>query len=135
MTYDPSAFPSFAVTVDLAILTIRQRRLCLLMITRGEEPFRGDAALPGGFVRAAESVDDAASRELVEETGVELFTGHIEQLATYGSPDRDPRMRVVSVAYAAFAPDLPDPVAGTDADDATWIPVDELPDRIAFNHH
>ncbi|MGU3292524.1 NUDIX hydrolase [Williamsia sp. M5A3_1d] len=134
MTYDPAAYPPFAVTVDLAILTIRNGRLCLLLITRGEEPFRGEPALPGGFVQISESIDDAASRELIEETGVAVFTGHIEQLATYGNPERDPRMRVVSVAYVAFAPNLPDPVAGTDAAGAQWTPVDELPPRIAFDH-
>lgn len=134
MTYDSSNFPPFAVTVDLTILTIRRGRLCLLMIRRGEEPFLGDFALPGGFVRATESIDDAASRELLEETGLALFTGHIEQLATYGAPDRDPRMRVVSVAYVAFAPNLPDPVAGTDAAEAMWIAVDDLPDEMAFDH-
>lgn len=134
MTYDSAQFPSFAVTVDLTILTIRRGRLCLLLITRGEEPFRGELALPGGFVRASESIDDAASRELLEETGLALFTGHIEQLATYGAPDRDPRMRVVSVAYVAFAPNLPDPVAGTDAAEAMWIAVDDLPGVMAFDH-
>ncbi|MBJ7290913.1 NUDIX hydrolase [Williamsia sp.] len=134
MTYDASEFPPFAVTVDLAVLTLREGKLCALVVTRGEEPFRGKPALPGGFVHIDESTDAAAVRELAEETGVRTFPGHVEQLATYSAPDRDPRMRVVSVAYVAFAPDLPEPVAGTDAADATWTPLDEMPRDLAFDH-
>lgn len=134
MTYNEYDYPPFAVTVDLAVLTLRVGNLCVLLITRGEDPFRGELALPGGFVRVDESADAAAMRELAEETGVTTFPGHIEQLATYSAPDRDPRMRVVSVAYVAFAPDLPEPVAGTDASDAQWLPVGDVPDRLAFDH-
>ncbi|KQS00686.1 NUDIX hydrolase [Williamsia sp. Leaf354] len=134
MTYSAQEFPPFAVTVDLAVLTLRAGRFCILLITRGEEPFRGRLALPGGFVRVDESADAAARRELLEETGVATFDGHIEQLATYSDPARDPRMRVVSVAYVAFAPDLPEPRAGTDAADAAWVPVDEIADGLAFDH-
>src|SRR5688500_9532394 len=103
--YTPSDFPPFAVTVDLVVLTVRSDALCALLVRRGEAPFLGRWALPGGFVQVAESVDAAAVRELVEETGVSGL--HLEQLATYGEPRRDPRMRVVSVAYLALAPDLP----------------------------
>ncbi len=134
MTYNASDYPPFAVTVDLAVLTLRDGHLCALLITRGEDPFSGKLALPGGFVRVDESTDAAAIRELAEETGVTAFPGHIEQLATYSAPDRDPRMRVVSVAYVAFAPDLPEPVAGTDAADAHWVPIHDLADDIAFDH-
>lgn len=137
--YDPSDYPPFAVTVDLTVFTIRNGRLCLLLIQRGEDPYARAWALPGGFVRPAESIDAAASRELVEETKVDVFTGHLEQLATYGDPDRDPRMRVVSVAYLAFAPDLPEPVAGSDAADARWWAIDDVLDSetgvtLAFDH-
>ncbi|SDF94186.1 8-oxo-dGTP diphosphatase [Lentzea fradiae] len=129
--YSPSDFPPFAVTVDLVVLTVRDDALCALLVRRGEAPYRGRWALPGGFVRATESVADAAVRELAEETGVSgLF---LEQLATYGEPRRDPRMRVVSVAHLALAAGLPVPVAGTDAAAARWVPVDQAP-ALAFDH-
>ena len=129
--YSPSDFPPFAVTVDLVVLTVRAEALCALLVRRGEAPFRGRWALPGGFVQVAESVDAAAVRELAEETGVSGL--HMEQLGTYGEPRRDPRMRVVSVAYLALAPDLPVPVAGTDAAAASWVPVAEV-SGLAFDH-
>ena len=124
--YDPARFPAFAVTVDLVVLTVRDSRLSALMIRRGEEPYTGRTALPGGFVRPGESLGEAAERELAEETGLASLPVHLEQLATYGAVDRDPRMRVVSVAYLALAPDLPAPTAGGDAADAHWAPVAEL---------
>jgi len=128
--YDPARFPAFAVTVDLVVLTVRESQLSALMIRRGEEPFAGRTALPGGFVRPGESLGEAAERELAEETGLADLPVHLEQLATYGAVDRDPRMRVVSVAYLALAPDLPAPTAGGDAADAHWAPVAELlPDQ------
>ena len=124
--YDPARFPAFAVTVDLVVLTVREARLSALLIRRGEEPFAGRTALPGGFVRPGESLGEAAERELAEETGLADLPVHLEQLATYGAVDRDPRMRVVSVAYLALAPDLPAPTAGGDAADAHWAPVAEV---------
>ncbi|MFD0419550.1 MULTISPECIES: NUDIX hydrolase [Streptomyces] len=133
--YDPSAFPPFAVTVDLVVLTVRRHALCALAVRRGESPFQGRWALPGGFVRPDEDLSAAAARELVEETGlcahdpdspVQANGAHLEQLATYGDPKRDPRMRVVSVAHLALAPDLPAPRAGGDANSARWAPVDAL---------
>ena len=137
--YNPSDYPPFAVTVDLTVFTIRHRRLCLLLVQRADDPYAGAWALPGGFVRAAESLDAAAARELAEETKVDVFTGHLEQLASYGDPGRDPRMRVVSVAYLAFAPDLAEPVAGSDAAQARWWAVADLLDAevgvdLAFDH-
>jgi 8-oxo-dGTP diphosphatase len=127
------SYPPFAVTVDLVVLTIRDGQLCALVVRRGEEPFLGDWALPGGFVRPGEDLDEAAARELAEETGLAVGTVHLEQLRSYGNPDRDPRMRVVTVAYLALAPDLPTPVAGTDAADARWEPVEALR-SLAFDH-
>jgi 8-oxo-dGTP diphosphatase len=133
MPYDPSAFPPFAVTVDLVVLTVRRHALCSLAVRRGEPPYEGKWALPGGFVRADEDLTSAAARELAEETGLHAHAtdsglpgAHLEQLATYGDPGRDPRMRVVSVAHLALAPDLPSPTPGGDARGARWAPVDEL---------
>lgn len=133
--YDPSTFPPFAVTVDLVVLTVRRHALCALVVRRGESPFQGRWALPEGFVKADEDLGAAAARELAEETGLCAHDpaapavgngAHLEQLATYGDPKRDPRMRVVSVAHLALAPDLPAPRAGGDANSARWAPVDDL---------
>ncbi|WP_431966211.1 NUDIX hydrolase [Actinacidiphila sp. bgisy160] len=138
--YDPSAFPPFAVTVDLVVLTVRSHALCALAVRRGEPPYQGRWALPGGFVRGDEDLAGAAARELEEETGLRAGSGvHLEQLATYGDPKRDPRMRVVSVAHLVLAPDLPAPRAGGDARSARWAPVEELlrngeEGTLAFDH-
>lgn len=133
--YDPFDYPPVAVTVDLVALTIRDDALCALVIRRGQAPYSGRWALPGGFVRPGEDLDEAAARELMEETGVPIGRLHLEQLASYGAPQRDPRMRVVTVAYLVLAPDLPRPAAGGDAAGARWAPVSELTaTRLAFDH-
>ncbi|HET9898776.1 MAG TPA: NUDIX domain-containing protein [Streptosporangiaceae bacterium] len=122
------------LTVDLAVLTVRENRLQVLVIERANEPFAGHVALPGGFVRGGEDLPEAAERELMEETGLDGKPLHLEQLAVYGAPDRDPRGRVVSVAYLAIAPDLPIPTAGSDARNARWEPVEAVRASLAFDH-
>jgi 8-oxo-dGTP diphosphatase len=134
--YDPHAHPPFAVTADVVVLTEDLRRVVL--VERGNEPFKGAWALPGGFVDIDEDLADAATRELAEETGLELSSGQLHQLAAYGTPGRDPRMRVVSVAFWVSVADLPEPRGGSDAAAAFLQPVEGLmaePDRLAFDHH
>jgi 8-oxo-dGTP diphosphatase len=130
--------PPVLLTVDLVILTLRKARLHVLLVERGVDPYRGMAALPGGFLRdVAEDITAAAHRELAEEAGLAANTLHLEQYGMYGDPGRDPRGRVVSVAYLAISPRLPEPVAGTDAADARWVPVDDVLSSVlplAFDH-
>lgn len=130
--------PEVMLAVDLVILTLRESRLQVLLIERGVEPYRGALALPGGFLRhREEDLTAAAHRELAEETDLDVATLRLEHLGVYGEPGRDPRGRVVSVAFLAIAPRLPEPVAGTDAADARWRQADQvlrgdLP--LAFDH-
>ncbi|MFI5571397.1 NUDIX hydrolase [Streptomyces sp. NPDC051740] len=132
--YDKYAFEPFAVTVDLAVFTLRAGALHVLLVERGQEPYAGRWALPGGFVRPDESAENAARRELGEETGLTDVSGlHLEQLRTYSEPDRDPRMRVVSVAFAALLPDAPEAHGGSDAAQARWTPYDSARE-LAFDH-
>ncbi|MCL7427836.1 NUDIX domain-containing protein [Streptomyces sp. YS415] len=134
MEYDKHAYEPFAVTVDLAVLTLRAGALHVLLVERGQEPYAGSWALPGGFLQPDESAETAARRELAEETGLSDVSGlHLEQLRTYSEPDRDPRMRVVSVAFAALLPDAPEVHGGSDAARARWTPYDEA-GALAFDH-
>jgi 8-oxo-dGTP diphosphatase len=116
--------------VDLVIFTVREGALQVLLIERGITPFKGQWALPGGFVLERETLEDAARRELEEETG--LRDVYLEQLYTFGDPDRDPRGRTVAVAYCALTP--PAPLrASTDAANAAWHPA-ARPPKLAFDH-
>jgi 8-oxo-dGTP diphosphatase len=126
-------YPAFAVTVDMVILTVRESAFSILLVRRGGPPYQGRWALPGGFVQPDEDLATAAARELREETGVSGH-GHLEQLASYGAPRRDPRGRVVTVAHLALLPRAPAAVAGTDAAAADWHPVTRRPARLAFDH-
>ncbi|PAY16897.1 NUDIX hydrolase [Rhodopirellula sp. SM50] len=125
-------FPRPALTVDCVVFGLDEPDLKVLFIRRDLEPYRGKWALPGGFVHVEESLEDAAKRELREETGLEKV--FLEQLYTYGDVDRDPRERVVTVAYYALVR-LSDHrvVAATDARDAAWFGVHDVP-RLAFDH-
>lgn len=122
------------LTVDLAILTVRDDALQVLVITRANDPFRGQRALPGGFLRKDEDIEAAAIRELREETGLDGTRLKLEQLRAYGNPERDPRGRIVTIAYLAIMPDLPLPTAGSDARSAEWAPVDKVRGALAFDH-
>ena len=134
-SYDPSAFPPFAVTVDMVLLTVREGSFSVLLVERATHPYRGRLSLPGGFVQPDEDLDEAAARRLERETGVRRGAAHVEQLGAFGAPERDPRMRVVSVAYLVFAPDLPAPVPGERTRSVGWVPVSQV-DRpaLAFDH-
>jgi 8-oxo-dGTP diphosphatase len=125
-------FPHPAVAVDIVIFTIRDGRLKLLLVRRAGAPYRGKWSLPGGFVQVKEGLDEAARRELDEETGVSgVF---LEQLYTFGRVDRDPRERVITVAYYALIPsDKLELRAATDAEAVGWFALDELP-ALAFDH-
>lgn len=126
-------FPRPALTVDCVIFGLDEQTLLkVMLIQRDLPPFKGEWALPGGFVRLDESLDTAARRELAEETGIrDVF---LEQLFTFGTPDRDPRDRVVSVAYYALVNLMDHPLqAATDASDAAWFPISAVP-ALAFDH-
>jgi 8-oxo-dGTP diphosphatase len=138
-------FPRSEHTVDVALFTIRSGELCLLLVRRGEHPEKGKWALPGGFVRLGdgnygqgEELEEAAYREVVEETGLEVFPGYLEQLRTYGSPWRDRRGRVFSTAYVGMMPDLPTPRGGGDAADSHFFAVTDIGGvdgpALAFDH-
>ncbi len=132
----PSDYPILYVTVDIVVLTISDGELCALAVRRGEPPYQGRWALPGGFVQVEEDLETAARRELGGETAVSGSAVHLEQLATYGAPDRDPRHRTVSVAWLAVLPEAAPPRAGSDAAQAAWQPAGWLLDagRLAFDH-
>ena len=125
-------YPHPAVTTDIVIFTIRGNQLKLLLIMRGGEPYKGQWALPGGFIQLDEDLESGARRELAEETGVsDVF---LEQLYTFGAVGRDPRERVITVSYYALIPSTEVVLqAATDAEAVGWFSMDELPE-LAFDH-
>ena len=134
--YDPSKYPAFAVTVDVVILTMSGGRLHVLLVRRGVAPFKGMWAIPGGFKRPTETLDDAANRELAEESGVDSAS-LLTQLGAYGDPGRDPRMNVVTIGYLAVLREVGALVASTDAASAALVPVSEALNgkiELAFDH-
>ena len=134
--YDPSKFPAFAVTVDVVILTMVDDELQVLLVRRGQAPFEGMWAIPGGFKLPTETLDEAAKRELAEETGVDAAS-LLTQFGAYGDPERDPRMNVVTVGYLAVLRDVGKIAAGTDAAAASLVPVTDVLDgqlELAFDH-
>ena len=134
--YDPKDFPAFAVTVDVVVLTMSEGMLHVLLVCRGEAPYEGMWAIPGGFKRPTETLDEAAKRELVEETGVDAAS-LLMQFGAYGDPGRDPRMNVVTVGYVAVLRDLGAIVGGSDAAAAALLPVTDILNgkvQLAFDH-
>ena len=133
--YNAADYPSFAVTVDVVILTMVDGRLNVLLVKRRDDPYQGQWALPGGFKRPNETLDEAAIRELREETGV-AAPAHLAQFRAYGDPGRDPRTNVVTVGYLAVTPDVRGIIADTDADEARLWPVSEAITELdlAFDH-
>lgn len=132
-------YPPVYVTVDVVIFTLAEDEFSVLLVRRGEAPYKGRWALPGGFVRPDEDLDAAAARELHEETGLTPDVSHIEQLKSFGAPKRDPRPdRIVTVAYMALVPDPGIPVGGGDAAEASFWSVDEVlsgaAGKLAFDH-
>ena len=128
-----SEYPRPALTVDMVVFSWQRGKLYVLLVQRGAQPFAGEWALPGGFVNIDEPLEAAAARELAEETG--LIGMDLEQLHTYGEPQRDPRGRVVTVAYLALLPSSAalDVHGADDAAQARWFPIDDLP-QLAFDH-
>lgn len=129
--YRPAPADRPALSVDVVIFSLRRSALHVLLIRRAAPPFKGKWAIPGGFVEPTESLEEAARRELLEET--DLNDVYVEQLYTFGDPKRDPRGRVVTVAYFALVPEDVLASAGDDAAEADWYPIDRLPE-LAFDH-
>ena len=123
------------VAVDLVVLTLRDGALSVLLIQREDEPHRGAWALPGGFIDHGEDLDGAAHRVLSDEASLGSGAVHLEQVRTFGTPGRDPRGHVVSVAFMALGSDLPDPRRGEDVADARWWSLADLDGiSLAFDH-
>lgn len=123
-------YPHPAVTTDCVVLGFDGMKFNVLLIERGSEPYKGRWAFPGGFLNMNESADDGARRELQEETGMNVE--YIEQFHTYSDPGRDPRERVITIAYLALVK-LQNVTGGDDAAKAQWFPLENIP-SLAFDH-
>jgi 8-oxo-dGTP diphosphatase len=131
--HDPLHDERPAVTVDVVIFTLQERELHVLLVKRKHWPFEGRWAIPGGFIKLDESLEQAARRELEEETGIHDI--YLEQLYTFGNPRRDPRARVISVAYFALVrADMQTLRVSDESTDVRWFPVRRLPGPLAFDH-
>jgi 8-oxo-dGTP diphosphatase len=129
--------PLMAVSVDVAVFTFRDDEPHVVLIRRGNDPYKGMWAIPGGFVELDEDLPVAAARELAEETGLEIPSTALSQVGAYGAPNRDPRLRVVDILYWANVADLPDPVGASDAAHSSLVPVAEAISEgfeLAFDH-
>jgi 8-oxo-dGTP diphosphatase len=132
-TYDAARYERPSVTVDVVIFTLISQELHVLLVQRRRWPYEGYWAIPGGFINMDESLEDAARRELAEETGVRDV--YLEQLYTFGDVGRDPRTRVISVGYIAVVrADAQKIRASEETTDVRWFPVRALPERLAFDH-
>jgi 8-oxo-dGTP diphosphatase len=132
-TYDPAKYDRPSVTIDVVIFTLIERELHVLLVQRKRWPYEGFWAIPGGFINMDESLEQAARRELEEETGVRDV--YLEQLYTFGDPQRDPRTRVISVAYMALVRAEVQHLRVSDESHAVrWFPVRDLPEALAFDH-
>ena len=127
-------WPRPMVTVDAAVFTFSGDKARVLLINRGNEPFKGKWALPGGFVGMDEELEDAVVRELAEETG--LAGVRLEQMRTFGTVGRDPRGRMITIVFMGIATEGQDKIkAGDDAAQARWFDIEELPKDLAFDHN
>jgi len=127
-------WPRPMVTVDAAVFTFSDDKAKVLLINRGNEPFKGKWALPGGFVDMDEELEDAVARELEEETG--LATVQLEQMRTFGTVGRDPRGRMITIVFMGIATEGQDKIkAGDDAAQAQWFDIEKLPSNMAFDHN
>lgn len=133
-----SEYLSFAVTVDVAAFMMSGSRLQIALVERGNDPYQGRLALPGGFVEPDEDLPEAAVRELAEETGLAVAESGLRQVGAYGQPGRDPRMRVVTIVYWVDIESVVGLRGGSDAASAVLVPVDDVladPGSLAFDHH
>ncbi len=127
-------WPRPMVTADAAVFTFSGDKAKVLLINRGNEPFKGKWALPGSFVGMDEELEDAVVRELAEETG--LATVRLDQMRTFGTVGRDPRGRMITIVFMGIAAEGQDKIkAGDDAAQAQWFDIEKLPENMAFDHN